>query len=229
MNLSRNEYIPALKYDWLTSLYDPILRWSLREMAFKRHLVEQADIQDGHQVLDLGCGTATLTVLIKQRHPDAVVFGLDADPRVLDIARRKVRQAGLKIGLHQCLAFDAPFLSGFFERVVSSLFFHHLTLENKRRTLEEIHRILKPEGEVHIADWGRPRNLLMRIAFLPVQILDGFQTTADSVNGMLPDLMRETGFEDVRTTAEYNTFLGTLSLYSGRKAGWQPESQACGL
>ncbi len=66
-------YIPALRYDWLTPLYDPIVGWMMREAAFKCRLVEQARIESGHHVLDLGCGTATLTILVKQAHPDAEV------------------------------------------------------------------------------------------------------------------------------------------------------------
>jgi trans-aconitate methyltransferase len=87
-------YIPALGVDWLTPLYDPLLRWVMREEQFKRYLIRQAQIGPGQHVLDLGCGTATLTLLIKQTHPEAVVIGLDGDPKVLEIGRTKARQAG---------------------------------------------------------------------------------------------------------------------------------------
>ena len=67
------KYIPALRYDWLTSLYDPILKLTLREAEFKNHLVKTASLQPGQRVLDLGCGTATLTLLIKQAQANAEV------------------------------------------------------------------------------------------------------------------------------------------------------------
>jgi hypothetical protein len=51
---NRDEYIPALKYDWLTPLYDPLIRWTLRESTFKRRLLQQARVEKGHRVLDLG-------------------------------------------------------------------------------------------------------------------------------------------------------------------------------
>jgi SAM-dependent methyltransferase len=60
------KYIPALGFDWLTPLYDPLVKWLMPESKFKSHLVRQACIQAGQRVLDVGCGTATLTVLIKQ-------------------------------------------------------------------------------------------------------------------------------------------------------------------
>jgi len=165
MDKNSVEYIPALKYGWLTSLYDPLLRWTIRESTFKRQLVEQARIEGGHRVLDLGCGTATLTLLIKQLHPEAEVVGLDGYDKVLGIAHRKVSMSGLDIKLKKGLAYRIDFPDNSFDRVLSSLLFHHLTSNNKHRALAEIHRILKLGGELHVADWGKAQNALMRSAF----------------------------------------------------------------
>ena len=216
---NRHEYIPALNYDWLTPLYDPLMRWTLRESTFKRHLLKQAGIERGHRVLDLGCGTGTLTLLIKSHYPKAEVFGLDADPKVLAVARAKAAKAGLIVRLDHGMAFELPYPDASFDRVISSLLFHHLTRENKERTLKEIFRVLRQGGELHVADWGKARNWPMRVAFLLVQMLDGFETTADNVNGLLPEMFRSAGFEEVQETIRYMTIVGTLSLYVARKPG----------
>ena len=86
---------------WLTPLYDPLLRWVMREEQFKRHLIRQAQFAPGQRVLDLGCGTTTLTILIKQIHPGAMVVGLDGDPKVLEISRAKARRARVEIVLDE--------------------------------------------------------------------------------------------------------------------------------
>ena len=211
------EYIPALRYHWLTTFYDPLIRWSLRESTFKRHLVKQAGIKKGHRVLDLGCGTGTLALLIKSHHPKADVFGLDADPRVLEVARAKATKARLSIRLDRGMAFELPYSHGSFDRVISSLMFHHLTRENKERTLREAFRVLRPRGELHVADWGEAQNWPMRAAFLLVQMLDGFETTADNVSGLLPELFRMAGFMEVEESARYMTIVGILSLYKAQK------------
>jgi ubiquinone/menaquinone biosynthesis C-methylase UbiE len=211
------QYIPALRFEWLTCFYDPVSRWTLRESTFKGRLLELAQIERGHRVLDLGCGTGTLALLIKSDRPRAQVIGLDADPKVLEIARAKAARAGLEITLDHGMAFELPHPDNSFDRVVSSLLFHHVTRENKVRTLKEAFRVLRPGGELHVADWGKSRKWLMRIAFLWVQLLDGFETTADNVSGLLPELFRAAGFEEVRETAQYATIVGTLSLYSARK------------
>ncbi len=213
----KQAYIPALKYNWLTALYDPLLRWTLRESTFKEQLVQQAGITAGQHVLDLGCGTATLTLLIKQTHRDTEVVGLDGDSKVLDIARAKIARAHMNVSLIQGMSYALPFPDNTFDRVVSSLLFHHLTRENKQRTLREVLRVLKPGGELHIADWGQAGNGLMRLAFFAVQLLDGFETTRDHVNGRFLELWTEAGFQHVQQTVSYRTLFGTVSLFQAHK------------
>src|SRR5688500_17519207 len=65
MRKKADTYIPALSRDWLTPLYDSLIGWTMPEYAFKLRLIEQARIKSNHFVLDLGCGTGTLTRLIK--------------------------------------------------------------------------------------------------------------------------------------------------------------------
>lgn len=205
-------FIPALAYSGLTRFYDPVVRWTTRESTIKARLVAQAGIRGGHRVLDVGCGTGTLAIAINQAAPGAAVFGLDADPDMLAQAAGKAEVAGASVSLIRGLATSLPFADGSFDRVVSSLFFHHLEREAKERTLREIHRVLCPQGELHFADWGRPANPIMRAAFLSVQLLDGFATTGDHVRGLLPALVAGCGFAEVVETHRYATLCGTLSL-----------------
>ena len=210
---TKQPYIPALGFDWLTRFYDPVIRATLREETFKRLLVEQARLQPGDDVLDLGCGTATLTIMLKKSCPGARVVGLDGDPKVLTIAREKIAAAGVDVELREGMAFAPPFTPGSFDRVVSSLVFHHLTSENKRRTLAKLREVLRPGGELHVADWGKPHNALMWVASLGIRWLDGGETTADNLNGRLVGLMEEAGFSTAEEAHQEMTMFGTLSLY----------------
>jgi ubiquinone/menaquinone biosynthesis C-methylase UbiE len=205
-------YVPALGFRWLTRFYDAIMAL-LKEEAFKKRLVEQVDLKPGHRVLDVGCGTAILPIRLKRACPEATVIGLDGDPEVLAIARKKVAAAGVDVELYEGMAFAPPFEPRSFDRVVSSLVFHHLTTEDKRRTFAKARELLRPGGELHLADWGQAQNLLMRLTFLGVQFLDGFRTTTDNVRGRLIPLMQEAGFTSVAETHSAMTPLGTLSLY----------------
>lgn len=211
-------YIPALRFNWLTRFYDPLLRATLKEERFRGLLIGQAGIEPGHRVVDVGCGTGTLALMIKHHQPLADVVGVDGDPNVLNIAKQKFRDANVEVTLHHGRASEAPFHEQSFDRVVSTLVFHHLDEDEKLRTLRQIKTWLRPGGELHIADWGKAQNLLMRVAFLPVQLLDGFKTTSDNVKGKLPAFMRQAGFSQIEETHREMTLFGTLSLYRGKTA-----------
>ena len=93
---------------------------------------------------------------------ETTVFGIDGDAKVLQIAESKAKKSGAEIKFEKGLSFALFYLDEFFDRVVSSLFFHHLTQENKLKTFREVLHVLKPNGELHIADWGLPSKGLIR-------------------------------------------------------------------
>ncbi len=215
--MSSTPYVPALAYPFLTRWYDAVVRWTTREHHFRTRLLEQMDVCSGQQVLDVGCGTGTFALMLKQACPSAHIVGLDGDAAVLDLARRKAGRTGAEVDWRHGSALSLPFPDHSFDLVASSLVFHHLDRSAKGAAMREIHRVLKPGGALHVADWGRAANGLMRAAFLSVQLLDGFGNTADNVAGLLPDFMREAGFTDAREVRQLATPCGTLSLYQARK------------
>ncbi len=54
--------------------------------------MEQMRIEKGYRILDIGCGTGTLDIIIKKAYPDAEVVGIDGDPKILEIARSKIKK-----------------------------------------------------------------------------------------------------------------------------------------
>lgn len=206
------DYIPALGFDALTPLYDSVVGLTTRETRFKNALVEQAGLEAGQRVLDLACGTGTLTLLLKRKMPEAEIIGIDGDPKILGIARNKAHAGEAVVRFDQGMSFSLPYPDHSFDRVISSLFFHHLSEENKRHTLDEVRRILKDDGELHIADWGKPANLVMRLTSRTILMLDGPKTTADNFQGRLPAIIAEAGFHDVEETSHFNSLFGTIRL-----------------
>ncbi len=211
-------YVPALGFRWLTPAYDVVVRLTTRERTFKTALIEQANIAPGHDVLDLACGTGTLAIWIKRLYPSANVTGIDGDPEVLAIASRKSEAASVFVRLDQGLSFKLPYADGAFDRVLSTLFFHHLSWSDKQRTAKELYRVIRPGGELHVADWGRSTGPLMRVAFFAIQLLDGFKNTQENVKGKLVPLFQDAGFSDVSERGMISTVFGTMSLYRAVKA-----------
>jgi ubiquinone/menaquinone biosynthesis C-methylase UbiE len=206
------KYIHALRFSSLTALYDPVVARTSREHKFKSALLDGAKLEPGQRVLDVGCGTGTLTCMAVDRVPGLEVHGLDGDPAILERARRKAAQRGMGIKFTQALSFELPFPNDHFDHALSTLLFHHLNTDAKQRTLAEIRRVLKPGGRLHVADWGRAQDALMRAAFLTIQLLDGFQTTQDNIRGKLPGMMKRAGFKGVYIDARFRTMFGTVEI-----------------
>jgi SAM-dependent methyltransferase len=126
-------------------------------------------------------------------------------------------KAGVQLRFDQGFSTALPYPDATFDLALSSLFFHHLARDDKAKTFTELFRVVRPGGALHVADWGRARNPLMRAAFLGIQLLDGFTTTADNVRGELPRLMTQAGFIEVEETVTFSTLFGTMSLYRARR------------
>ncbi len=210
-------YIPALKYNWLTQFYDGIISNFLREETFKSKLIESFRANNPKHILDIGCGTATLSLMMEKAFPEACVTGLDGDEKILALAKQKIKKLNSKVRLVKAMSYNIPGGSNLFHVVTSSLMLHHLTPSDKAKTLSDVYRVLQPNGIIAIADWGKPSNFLMRLAFYIVQFVDGFESTSDNVSGKIPAYLVDAGFKEVEVVEKINTIMGTVSIYRGKK------------
>jgi ubiquinone/menaquinone biosynthesis C-methylase UbiE len=212
-----SSYVPALRFHWLTRIYDPVVGFTTRESVFRKAVTEEVARASPSCILDLGCGTGTLVLMLKQRLPDCRIRGLDADPDVLRRAREKAERAGIEVEWDQAMSFDMPYPDHSFDFVASCLFFHHLTGNDKVRTLTEVARVLRPGGLLVVCDWGKPANMLLRISFGLVRLLDGLDVTRDNAHGRLPAIVRSAGFGGVTVQETINAPFGTLELLTAQR------------
>jgi len=134
-------------------LYDPLV--SLMGAARAREeLIKQANIKPNQRVLDLGCGTGTLVVLLKRKYATAEIVGIDPDPKALRRAEKKIRRAGVAVQLDEGFSDELPYDEGTFDRVLSSFMLHHLEEHEREKTLREVLRVLKPAGTFHLLDFA---------------------------------------------------------------------------
>jgi ubiquinone/menaquinone biosynthesis C-methylase UbiE len=214
MSQHATRYVPAAGHDLFTPLYDPLIGLLMRERAFRQRFFEQADIRPGHRLLDLGCGTGTMAILIRQHVPDAAMIGVDGDPKVLEIARRKAAKASVSIQFDESFADRLPYPDASFDRVLSSLVLHHLTHEDKLGALREVRRVLAPGGSFHLADFAPPAGWW---ASLITRVVARGERIGENLAGALPQLVAEVGFENVEDRGHHNTVFGTIGFLSARR------------
>lgn len=203
---TRRTYVPAATYDWLLPFYDVLSRLAGSGPAH-RQLVDQAAIGPGHRVLEIGCGTGSLTVLVKRLHPDAEVVGLDPDPKALARAQRKATEQRLAVRLDRGFADELPYADASFDRVLSAFMLHHLTVDQKKKSLREARRTLRSGGAFHALDFaGTGDHGIVARLFHRAHLADQHR---------IPDLMRETGFADVAELAPRATIFGRVSFWRG--------------
>lgn len=139
--------------------YDPITQYALPPNEdWVRQIVIDAIQGNPRRMLDLGCGTGSSTLRLKQAFPKAEVMGLDLSPHMLIIAQRKAQETGLEILFRHGNALATGLSAASFDVVTASLLFHETPPEIARAILQESIRLLRPGGEVAILD-GNQRTL----------------------------------------------------------------------
>lgn len=214
-------YTPAAGHHWLTPFYDVGVAVLTREGRWRRALVEQVCPRADDVIVDVGCGTGSFLMRLGNAVPSARLIGIDPDSAVLARARKKIDAAGLSAELRIGFARQAAeLLEGRRPtKIVSSLVFHQVPMEEKVAALNAMYAALGAGGEVHIADYGHQRTPLMRGFFRAIiQNLDGHGNTQPNADGILPELMQTAGFCDVEETLVIPTLSGSISLYRAIRA-----------
>lgn len=194
----RSAFTPALAYSVLTPVYDLALEVLGFGRSFKAAVAELADVQPGEAVLDLGCGTRTLLQALLARRPDARFTGLDPDPRVLAMARRRLRRSTVAAELVEGYAQDLPFPDAAFDLVVSTLTSHHLPGPVKVAALREVRRVLAPHGRFLLVDFGMPATRFAQVLLLIGSLFDGRENMRANLAGELPVMLAAAGFARAR-------------------------------
>ena len=178
-------------YDWLA----PLMTLGL-EGRLHRRVVTQLVLDRPLAVLDVGCGTGALTRQIFgaiPAGPSRRVMGVDAAEAMIDVARRK---AGAMAGLQfeAVIAEDLPYPDGSFDRAVSTFFFHHLNYDLKRRSLNELWRVLRAGGRAIVLDVDVPYHWFGALCAYSGYWLFKQEEIKENIDGRLREALEESAF-----------------------------------
>ncbi len=184
----------GISLDYLADHYDKLMY--TERSRFRKKQAAMIGLKRGESVLDVGCGTGSLSILAGLAVGDTGrVCGIDIAPKMIRKAKEKAQRYGLDIDFQTASIVRLPFPDGQFDVVTSSLMFHHLPVSIKKEGLKEIRRVLKNEGRFFLADFGAPHVITAPLMFLLLLWMD---STRFQLLGKLPGLIREVGFCDLR-------------------------------
>ncbi|MBO9695966.1 MAG: class I SAM-dependent methyltransferase [Sphingopyxis sp.] len=213
-------YTPPAGYHFLTPFYDRGVAWTTRERRWREQLVRHMALTGADILLDVGAGTGNLAVLVDRQGSGARYLGVDPDGAALAIARAKTYESPSK----------TEFRTGHFtaesvrdwpvpNKVALCLVLHQVGLEEKARLLRECWKCLPDGGELYVADYGEQTGLMRLLFRLTIQLLDGRTDTQPNADGLVPVLVREAGFRNVREIERFRTITGSISIIAAHKAG----------
>ncbi len=204
------EFVPSLRFHFLTPYYDLLFKILLPEKKLRQTIIDLIDKSKTNEIVELGCSTGGLTLLLAKNFPERKIYAVDIDQHALCLLKEKIKDRLHKqIMLTHASSFALPFKNNTENTVVASLLFCNLTSENKQKSLLEIKRILCNGGQLVIMDWGAPKTTLSAIGFYILQTIGGRKTTNDLKKGILDELLKISGFTVCKKACK-NTLFGTL-------------------
>ncbi|ABS64318.1 Methyltransferase type 11 [Parvibaculum lavamentivorans DS-1] len=217
--MQERSFVPALGKSEFTNSYDKVIAVMTREKRWRPLVVNALALQTGETVVDIGAGTGSQAILLKQAVPGIRIIGIDPDPDVLAIARAKAEAAAVEVDWRQGFGDEADQIAGseIADAVVSSLVLHQCPMEVKSGILAAANRVLKPGGRLVIADFGLQRTFLMRTLFRQVQAVDGYEYTQPNAEGILAELIPAAGFTNFEERHVFPTHTGSISIYCALK------------
>lgn len=200
------QHISAGTYDRITSLM-----MMGRQKGVRKSSIELAGIQPGDHVLEIGCGTGTLTLLAKTRAgPEGKVFGIDPLPQLIQGARKKAKKAKLDIGFQAGLMEDIPFPDASFDVVLASFMIFHTDDAIRQKGLDEVHRVLKPGGRFLVVDTQIPNQGIKVTLADKLAIRLAGSAMFDNSLESLRSLLEASGFQSVQAGTMKYAIIGYM-------------------
>ena len=193
------KYIPPISWHILTPLHDFSCNIIGLGRKFKQEVLDSISLNNNNVIADIGCGTGVFLEIAKEKYPEASFIGVDPDEKSLTIARERFKKAKLIIELKEGFAECLPLADSSVNICFSTLAFHHMPDDIKRKAIQEMHRILISGGTVVIADFGKSTGILFKLfhIFQKIEYIKG------NFDGLIIKYLDEVGFKNTRVVGNH--------------------------
>ncbi len=194
-------------------LLEPLMMFGL-DAVIRKEVIDLLSLKGNEKVLDVGCGTGTLTRQIACSLTDtrrSCVVGVDAATAMITVACRKAERLP-NVAFESALAEQLPFANGSFDCAVSTMFFHHINAALKLRALDEIWRTLAPGGKAIVADITPPTNWFGTICVWAGYILFQQAEIKENIEGKLEKAFDQSKFQRWRRVVHHAGYVSVYEL-----------------
>lgn len=156
-----------LKFKLLAVFYDLFdLLFLLSKKKNPRDVLASKISNDDLSVLDVCVGTASSSIKVAKKNNRNRIIGIDLSKDMIAVAEKKVQKQNIKnISFQYMDATKMAFQDKTFDIVMVSFGLHELDFELMNIILQEISRVIKPNGKLYILDYEKEKGLLKGIAF----------------------------------------------------------------
>lgn len=192
------KYLPPFGKHFLTPFFDFFCAVAGIGKGFRRKVLRACLPKDGDTVIDVGCGTGVFLETALGKCPNLRVQGFDPDARALAIAGERLAKFGGRAVLTKAFAETLPVAEASVDICFSSLAFHHMPDSIKKQAIQEMYRVLKPDGRLVIADFGPTKSVFVRkiLFFERMEYIEG------NFRGLINRYLAEAGFEDIKVVGK---------------------------
>ena len=83
------EHLTTRSLNLVARFYDPFMKLTMDEEKFRQEIIETANLGGDEKILDIGCGTGTLDLMIAEILDKGTIYGIDLAPKMIKVARRR--------------------------------------------------------------------------------------------------------------------------------------------
>ena len=141
-------YVLGANLKYSCSLFDEVDSLDDAEDLMLRLYIDRADIKDGHEILDLGCGWGSFSFYVAERYPDAKITSVSNSSDQIAYIKNEAHKRDLLNIKAIRMDVNNLELNKQFDRIVSIEMFEHL--RNYKLILNSLNHALKPDGKLFI-------------------------------------------------------------------------------